>query len=177
MNNKRLPVATGCADYFPLALMAVSNLSLTANEQHSPGQPMHWARHKSRDHRDCMMRHAMYGNRIDGDGKPHRVKVPWRALADLQEAVEQAIVGNDTEFLYACGFDDEFVEAWREYAGEMQAASSQGEAVDTRDDAIKAADADPTLAPHRPTAWENPYPDPEGDARRRARAERGAEPC
>lgn len=120
MPNKELPVATGVADYFNLALLAVANLSFVANEQHSPGQPMHWARHKSRDHRDCMMRHALYGNTLDSDGKPHSVKVSWRGLANLQESIEQAIVADNREFLYGCGFDDELIEAWRPYAIRMQ---------------------------------------------------------
>src|SRR5699024_12009975 len=39
------------------ALAAVANLSYTANQKHNPGERMHWARNKSTDHADCLIRH------------------------------------------------------------------------------------------------------------------------
>lgn len=87
--RKATPVATGCLDYFPDALCAVAQLSQAANEQHNPGQPMHWAREKSMDHADCLVRHLLQRGTLDDDGQSHTVKVAWRALALLQIEIEE----------------------------------------------------------------------------------------
>lgn len=89
--RKRIPLATGLLDYFPDALADVAGLSLVANEQHNPGEPLHWSRHKSNDHDDCLMRHFMERGTVDSDGIRHRAKVAWRALAALQLEIEAAI--------------------------------------------------------------------------------------
>jgi hypothetical protein len=86
--RKKYPVATGAMDYFPDALVAVANLSWTGNEQHNPGQPLHWARGKSTDEADAMMRHFLQRGTIDSDGVRHSTKVAWRALALLQKEIE-----------------------------------------------------------------------------------------
>lgn len=86
--RKAIPVVTGCWDYFPLALAAVAELSRIGNEQHNPGQPLHWAREKSTDHADCIGRHLMERGTIDTDGQRHSAKVAWRALALLQTEIE-----------------------------------------------------------------------------------------
>lgn len=86
--RKRIPLATGLLDYFPDALADVAGLSLVANEQHNPGEPLHWSRHKSNDHDDCLMRHFMERGTVDSDGIRHRAKVAWRALAALQLEIE-----------------------------------------------------------------------------------------
>src|ERR1035437_11166541 len=57
--RKRIPLASGVLDYFPLALCAVAECSHKGNDQHNPGQPLHWAREKSGDHRDALMRHLI----------------------------------------------------------------------------------------------------------------------
>lgn len=88
--RKRIPLATGLLDYFPDALADVAGLSLVANEQHNPGEPLHWSRHKSNDHDDCLMRHFMERGTVDSDGIRHRAKVAWRALAALQLEIEAA---------------------------------------------------------------------------------------
>jgi hypothetical protein len=36
-------MARGLLDYFPKACAYVSFVSMMANEQHNPGEPMHWA--------------------------------------------------------------------------------------------------------------------------------------
>jgi hypothetical protein len=90
--RKRTPIATGVLDYFPAALAEVARVSLAANEQHNPGQPMHWARGKSADHADCILRHLIDRGTLDGDGLRHTAKVAWRALALLQEELE-AVAG------------------------------------------------------------------------------------
>jgi len=88
--RKNFPIARGCLDYFPDALLAVAELSRIGNEQHNPGQPMHHARGKSSDHADCIVRHLMDRGGLDTDGVGHSVKVAWRALALLQEELEAA---------------------------------------------------------------------------------------
>ena len=85
-------MARGLLDYFPLALAAVAELSRVANEQHNPGEPMHWSREKSADHADCIIRHLIDRGRIDSDGCRHSVKVAWRALALAQLELERAAV-------------------------------------------------------------------------------------
>lgn len=88
--RKARPIATGLLDYFPLACAEVARLSKIANEQHNPGQPMHWARGKSADHADTIVRHLIERGSIDTDGIRHSAKVAWRALALLQTELEEA---------------------------------------------------------------------------------------
>jgi hypothetical protein len=87
--RKEIPIATGLLDYFPKACAAVANLSWVANEQHNPGEPMHWAREKSSDHDDCLIRHFLERGTIDSDGLRHSAKVAWRALAMLELEIEK----------------------------------------------------------------------------------------
>lgn len=85
--RKEYPMATGCIDYFPDALAEVSHVSFLGNQKHNPGQPLHWSRSKSADHADCVIRH--YSTRGDMDGQVlHLAEAAWRALADLQLALE-----------------------------------------------------------------------------------------
>lgn len=86
--RKSVPLATGLLDYFPAALAEVARVSKAGNDQHNPGQPMHWARGKSMDHADCVMRHLMDRGTLDKDGLRHSAKVAWRALALLQQELE-----------------------------------------------------------------------------------------
>lgn len=89
--RKDAPICRGMLDYFPLACAAVAELSRIGNEQHNPGQPMHWAREKSTDHADCIIRHLIDRGRFDIDGVRHATKVAWRALALLQTELEEAV--------------------------------------------------------------------------------------
>jgi hypothetical protein len=86
--RKATPMARGLLDYFPDALAAVAELSRIGNEQHNPGQPMHWSREKSTDHADCIIRHMVDRGKPDTDGVLHSTKVAWRALAQLQLELE-----------------------------------------------------------------------------------------
>ena len=86
--RKDIPLARGVLDYFPAALAAVAELSRIGNEKHNPGEDLHWARGKSQDHADCIVRHLMERGNTDTDGLSHTVKVAWRALALLQEELE-----------------------------------------------------------------------------------------
>lgn len=98
--RKDIPLATGCLDYFPLALAAVAHLSKVGNDKHNPGQRLHWARGKSDDHADTLMRHLAERGTVDDDGERHSAKVAWRALALLQLELEACprgiIVSNKT---------------------------------------------------------------------------------
>jgi hypothetical protein len=87
--RKLIPLASGVLDYFPLALCAVAECSQKGNDQHNPGQPLHWAREKSGDHRDALMRHLIDKDKMDTDGVLHAAKCAWRALAYLEELLER----------------------------------------------------------------------------------------
>lgn len=86
--RKSIPLCTGLLDYFPDALVAVAQCSQAGNDQHNPGQPLHWAREKSSDHPDCLVRHLMERGTVDTDGIRHSTKTAWRALALLQLEIE-----------------------------------------------------------------------------------------
>jgi hypothetical protein len=86
--RKTYPVASGVLDYFPDALAAVAYVSWKGNDQHNPGQPLHWDREKSTDEADTMMRHFLQRGSLDTDGLSHTAKMVWRALAFLQKEIE-----------------------------------------------------------------------------------------
>lgn len=86
--RKAVPIATGVLDYFPLALIEVAKTSKAGNDQHNPGQPLHWAKGKSTDHADSLVRHLLERGTVDTDGIRHSAKVAWRALALLQTEME-----------------------------------------------------------------------------------------
>ncbi len=91
--RKHVPVYSGVLRYFPDALAAVAHCSWVGNEQHNPGEPLHWDRAKSRDEHDALVRHLMEAGTIDTDGVRHSAKVAWRALAALQKELEAAASG------------------------------------------------------------------------------------
>lgn len=88
--RKQIPVATGVIDYFPSALIEVAKVSYAGNQQHNPGQPLHWERSKSNDHSDTIIRHFLERGGFDTDGLRHSAKLAWRALALLQMEMEAA---------------------------------------------------------------------------------------
>jgi hypothetical protein len=87
--RKAAPMCTGVLDYFPLAIAEVARVSKVGNDQHNPGQPLHWDRTKSLDHADCILRHLADRGTLDSDGMLHSAKVAWRALALLQTELER----------------------------------------------------------------------------------------
>ncbi len=96
--RKDTPVYSGVINYFPDAIREVARVSFIGNEQHNPGEPLHWAKGKSTDHEDCLLRHLMdhkAGIVIDDDTALHLGKVAWRALAALQTYLDQE---KQTEF-------------------------------------------------------------------------------
>ena len=82
--RKNIPLATGVLDYFPAALIEVAKVSFVGNQQHNPGQPLHWARGKSTDQEDTIIRHFLERGGKDTDGVKHTAKLAWRVLALLQ---------------------------------------------------------------------------------------------
>lgn len=86
--RKKFPVASGVLDYFPDALVSVANVSYIGNEQHNSGQPLHWARSKSVDQDDTILRHFLQRGARDKDGIRHSAKMAWRVLALLQLEIE-----------------------------------------------------------------------------------------
>lgn len=89
--RKALPICTGVLDYFPLALAEVARVSKAGNDQHNPGEPLHWARGKSMDNADTIVRHLMERGSLDTDGQRHTAKAAWRILALLQLEMEEAL--------------------------------------------------------------------------------------
>jgi hypothetical protein len=87
--RKLFPVATGVLDYFPDAIVALSEVSYMGNQQHNPGEPLHWARGKSMDQENTMIRHYLERGTYDEDGIRHTAKMAWRALAILQLEIEK----------------------------------------------------------------------------------------
>lgn len=98
--RKTYPVATGVLDYFPDALVALARLSDQGNEQHNPGQPLHWAREKSKDHPDTLIRHFLERGTADTDGMRHSAKMAWRALAILQLEIESDLEKKEVPFFH-----------------------------------------------------------------------------
>ena len=86
--RKNIPLASGVLDYFPAALMEVAKVSYEGNLQHNPGQELHWARGKSTDQSDTIIRHFLERGTMDTDGMRHSAKLAWRALALLQIELE-----------------------------------------------------------------------------------------
>lgn len=86
--RKDSPVFSGVLKYFPNALLEVSRVSKAGNDQHNPGQPLHWDKNKSTDEADSLMRHLIESGTVDTDGIRHTAKVAWRALALLEREIE-----------------------------------------------------------------------------------------
>jgi hypothetical protein len=99
--RKDAPMYRGLLGYFPAALFEVAAHSLESDRKHNPGnaQGPNWARGKSADHADCIIRHlidagAAPARRDDpaaatvGERKYHLTAIAWRALALLQEHCE-----------------------------------------------------------------------------------------
>lgn len=90
-SRKQVPMAGGLLDYFPDALAAVAEISYRGNEKHNPGEPLHHARGKSMDHADCIIRHLVERGARDPEGNRHSAALAWRALALLQEEIENEL--------------------------------------------------------------------------------------
>jgi hypothetical protein len=79
--------------YFPLALLEEVRVAVIGNNQHNPGQKLHWARHKSTDQLNTALRHifdyakAKQEGQVcprDATGKSLLAQAVWRLKAQLQ---------------------------------------------------------------------------------------------
>jgi hypothetical protein len=86
--RKKLPLASGCIDYFPDALAAVAAVSQAGMTQH---QTTCWDRSKSMDQDDTLIRHFLERGTKDTDGLRHSAKMAWRSLALLQLEIEEEL--------------------------------------------------------------------------------------
>lgn len=92
---------TGLLKYFPDALAAVARHSWANNEKHNPGEPLHWSKEKSNDHKDCIVRHMtdIAARPDDADFEIEELQAcAWRALAALQIAIEAQQERRKTEW-------------------------------------------------------------------------------
>jgi len=86
------PIFSGLLDYFPHACAEVARHSKIGNDQHNPGEPMHWAKEKSIGRGDKIVRHLMDGwttakqNRRDKTIR-HLAAMCWRALELLERYI------------------------------------------------------------------------------------------
>jgi hypothetical protein len=90
--RKATPIFTGCLMYFPAVWGEVAKVSVLGNQQHNPGEPLHWERGKSTDQTDSALRHMIdhgAGNIRDTDGTYHLAKAIWRLCAELQLTIEK----------------------------------------------------------------------------------------
>lgn len=89
--RKALPIWDGAIMYFPKALAAIAEVSRIGNDQHNPGQSLHWNRTKSMDQKNTCIRHMIddgLGVVFDTDGARHLAKACWRLLAALELSIE-----------------------------------------------------------------------------------------
>lgn len=86
--RKEAPMYRGLLGYFPAALFRVAEHSQISDKKHNPGNPEGptWARDKSSDHLDCIVRHL---SEMHTDPDYHLRALAWRALAALQEHEER----------------------------------------------------------------------------------------
>lgn len=83
--RKGEPILSGVINYFPDALAAVARVSVAGNNKHNPGEPLHWARGKSTDQLDAVVRHVITPDTKDDDtGEIELAHAAWRCLAQLQ---------------------------------------------------------------------------------------------
>lgn len=86
--RKATPIYSGVLAYFPDALAEIARVSKIGNDQHNPGEPLHWAKEKSKDEADALVRHLLDIGKRDTDGQRHAAKVAWRACALLQREID-----------------------------------------------------------------------------------------
>jgi len=95
VNRKNTPIFSGVLMYFPDAIAEIARHSKKGNDKHNPGQPLHWAKEKSKDHADCISRHLIdigpNWDCLDSETQSlHATALAWRALALLQTVLERS---------------------------------------------------------------------------------------
>ena len=93
----RWPVWDYLFKYFPLAFLEEVRVAVIGNEQHNPGQPLHWAREKSTDQLNTALRHQFDYAKLkaegvivprDAKGNAVLAQAIWRLKAQLQRDLE-----------------------------------------------------------------------------------------
>lgn len=95
--RKKWGIWTFLTEYFPDTILAVLDVSVKGNDQHNPGEPLHWSREKSTDQLNTAIRHAWdhsRGLKKDTDGCWHLAKAIWRLSAELQLEIEKEKAAN-----------------------------------------------------------------------------------
>lgn len=89
--RKSHPLYSGVICYFRDALFRVARHSWEGNEQHNPGESLHWARGKSMDQMDCVARHLAEVDEQDLSDETETALAAqtWRSLAALQIFLER----------------------------------------------------------------------------------------
>ncbi len=90
--RKAIPMYDFFVGYFPDALVELVKVAVVGNEQHNPGEKLHWARGKSMDQMNTAQRHMFDHaiNKFDDGGKTrHLAKAAWRLLAQIQLDIEE----------------------------------------------------------------------------------------
>jgi hypothetical protein len=80
--RKGIPVYSGFMAYFPNAIVAVAKHSKEGNDQHNPGQPLHWAHEKSQEELDSLSRHLV--GSVHDQSVEEATAIAWRAMANLE---------------------------------------------------------------------------------------------
>ena len=75
--------------YFPLVWAEIAKVSKAGNDQHNPGQPLHWAREKSKDQMDAAFRHMLDYAQGSPDRNYHLAQAIWRLCAELELSLEK----------------------------------------------------------------------------------------
>ncbi len=97
--RKKTVLFSGFFAYFPHAIAAVARHSYNGSKKHNPDEPVKWTRSKSNDHADALLRHLM---------EKDYVAVVWRALALLQEHIEQQMAKKKTKKYFWHDDSDEY---------------------------------------------------------------------
>lgn len=90
--RKKWQIWTFLTEYFPDAFLATVDVAIKGNDQHNPGETLHWARGKSTDQMNTALRHIWDHTTLtpkDNDGAYHLAKAIWRLSAELQLVIEK----------------------------------------------------------------------------------------
>lgn len=78
-------------EMFPNALAAIAAHCEYGSRKHNPGEPVHWAFHKSTGHVDKALGHLRRAGHGDPEtGLSHTINGAWRAVAALETELIEA---------------------------------------------------------------------------------------
>lgn len=88
-NREDYPLYDVLFGYFPAAMLMLAKWAKVGNDQHNPGEPLGWARDKSTDHTNKILRHLVDYDQKESNGFYEAVPLLWRAAALVQELYEK----------------------------------------------------------------------------------------